>query len=172
MPTRPVSPERAALLADLNRAAREASGLGTLFAAEVARRLGISQTALECLDIIDGKGRITAGELARATGLTTGAVTGVIDRLEKRGFARRERDPDDRRRVFVRLDPAARARAAAFYRSFGVAIQELTEAYRDEEIALFVDYFGRSRAVVLAEIDKLKASPGAQAAPAADRTAD
>ena len=61
--------------------------------------------------------RVTAGDLARLTGLTTGAVTGIIDRLERAGFARRERDPEDRRRVYVRGDPAAARCGNALYQS-------------------------------------------------------
>ena len=58
-----------------------------------------------CLNILALRGRMTAGELARATGLTTASITGVLDRLEEAGFVQRERDPKDRRRVVVRLDP-------------------------------------------------------------------
>src|SRR5947207_2197662 len=98
---------RAKLVAALNAAAREASGLGVLLSETVARALGLNPTDLECLDVIARRERATAGDLASATGLTTGAVTGVIDRLERAGFAHRERDAADRRKVYVRLVPAA-----------------------------------------------------------------
>ena len=60
---------------------------------------------LECLDFVNLEGRVTAGRLAELTGLTTGAITGVVDRLEKAGFVRRERDESDRRKVFIATVP-------------------------------------------------------------------
>ncbi len=150
-------PRRAALVAALNRAAREAAGLGNVLAEANAARLGINLTDYECLDLI-GLDRVTAGDLARATGLTSGAVTGVIDRLEAAGLARRERDPADRRKVYVRMTAAARRHAAAFG-AFGEAIDRLTDRYSEAEIALLVDYFGRTRDVILREIEKLKKKP-------------
>jgi DNA-binding MarR family transcriptional regulator len=67
--------------------------------------LGINRTDYRALDVLDQKGRLTAGELAREMHLTTGAVTSVLDRLERAGYARRVRDPDDRRRVLVEISP-------------------------------------------------------------------
>jgi DNA-binding MarR family transcriptional regulator len=70
-----------------------------------ADHLGINRTDYRALDVLDQKGRLTAGELAREMHLTTGAVTSVLDRLERAGYARRVRDPDDRRRVLVEISP-------------------------------------------------------------------
>lgn len=70
-----------------------------------AERLGVSETDLRCLNIIENSGGLSAGELARQSGLTAGAVTGVIDRLEKVGYARRVSDPADRRRIRVEVTP-------------------------------------------------------------------
>jgi len=147
---------RARLIAELNRAAREASGLGVMFGEAIARHMAIDPTALECLGIIAARDDVTAGDLAAATGLTTGAVTGVIDRLEEAGFARRVRDAADRRKVHVRATAIALSAAAAHYRSLGRAVDALAERYSDKEIALLVDYFGRAGAIMLAEIAKLK----------------
>src|ERR1700734_2618292 len=96
---------RQQLMAALDRAMRDASGQGVMYSAVVAERLGINSTDLECLDHVVLRGPISAGALAEATGLTTGAITGVIDRLERAGFARREPDPEDRRKVLVRAEP-------------------------------------------------------------------
>jgi DNA-binding MarR family transcriptional regulator len=71
-----------------------------------AQRLGVNLTDLHCLSIIQSRGGVTAGELAAEAGLTTGAITGVIDRLERAGYATRERDPDDRRRVTIAVTSA------------------------------------------------------------------
>ena len=76
-----------------------------------ADRLGVNETDLHCLNIIQNSGGVTAGELATQAGLTTGAVTGVIDRLERVGFARRVHDPADRRRVKVEVTPKFYSRA-------------------------------------------------------------
>jgi DNA-binding MarR family transcriptional regulator len=76
-----------------------------------AERLGVNRTDLHCLNTVENAGGLTAGELARETGLTTGAVTGVIDRLERAGYARRVPDPEDRRRVKVEVTPEFYSRA-------------------------------------------------------------
>lgn len=153
----PRSADRSRLIAELNRAAREASGLGVVFGEAVAQRMALDQTALECLGVITGRNDVTAGTLAAATGLTTGAVTGVIDRLEKAGFARRVRDAADRRKVYVRATPAALRQADAHYGPLGRAVDALADRYSNKEIALLVDYFGRTRDLMLTEIARLKA---------------
>ena len=101
---------RQELIAALNQTMRDASGTGVLYSQAVAERLGINATDLECLDHIVTKGPITAGALAEATGITTGAITGVIDRLERAGFAKREHDAEDRRKVQVHALPAVMKR--------------------------------------------------------------
>ena len=150
---------RSALVADLNRAVRDTSGVGVLFSQAVGERLGINSTDLECIDLIARGDRVTAGALAAATGLTSGAVTGVIDRLERAGFARRKRDPDDRRVVLIRLVPEAGARAEALYRSLGNAADKLAGRYSEAELALLIDYLDRSREIAVREIARLKRKP-------------
>jgi DNA-binding MarR family transcriptional regulator len=80
--------------------------------------LGINRTDGRCLDIVDREGPVTAGRLAEAAGLTTAAVTAVVDRLAKAGYARRRGDPSDRRRVLVEITPLARERAEAIWGPF------------------------------------------------------
>jgi DNA-binding MarR family transcriptional regulator len=154
-PTRGRAPSRDALLETLEREIRQSSALGVVFSEAVASRLGINPTDLECLDLISLRGRMTAGELARATGLTTGAVTGMIDRLERAGYARRERDAEDRRRVYVEVLPAAHARANPLYSSLARSMGALLATYTDSELALLVDFFQRSHAVMASEAEKL-----------------
>src|SRR6185436_7386052 len=74
-----------------------------LFHSAIADRLGVSVTDLKCYSILRQTGPITAGELGERLGLTTGAITGVIDRLEHVGLVHRARDPNDRRRVVLEL---------------------------------------------------------------------
>jgi DNA-binding MarR family transcriptional regulator len=81
----------------------------------VAERLGINRTDLNCMDVIERHGGVTAGELAAEAGLTTGAVTAVADRLERRGYVRRVRDTEDRRKVKLEVTPAFIAKAEQIY---------------------------------------------------------
>src|SRR5256885_1340126 len=106
---------RAALMQELENAMRRSSGQGVIFGQAVAERAGISNSDLECMDFLIMEGRVTAGRLAELTGLTTGAITGVVDRLERAGYVRRERDETDRRKVFITTIPANIARIGALY---------------------------------------------------------
>jgi DNA-binding MarR family transcriptional regulator len=94
------------LIAALIEEFRATSNQDHAFDSVAAARLGVSDTDLRCLNIIENGGELTAGELAGRAGLTAGAVTGVIDRLERHGYARRVADPSDRRRVRVEVTDA------------------------------------------------------------------
>ena len=135
--------DRSKLAQKLDEAMRKASAQGVLFSQLVARRLGISSTDLECLDVIALRGPVTAGELAAATGLTTGAVTGVIDRLEQSGFALRERDERDRRKVLVRALPAVDRRIAPLFEPMQRAMSAAIAGYGENELALLIDFLTR-----------------------------
>src|ERR1700712_2338315 len=106
---------RAALIQQVEHAMRRSSGQGVIFGQTVAGHAGISSSDLECMDFLILEGRVTAGRLAEVTGLTTGAITGVVDRLEKAGFVRRERDAADRRKVFIVTVPENVAKIGRFY---------------------------------------------------------
>src|SRR6516225_11699262 len=96
-------PERAKLAEQFGAGVRRTGALFQLMGQAAADRIGINATDLNCLNILTFRGEMTAGELARETGLTTASITGVTDRLEEAGFVRRERDPADRRRVVVQI---------------------------------------------------------------------
>jgi DNA-binding MarR family transcriptional regulator len=145
-------------LQDLEAAIRESSGLGVVFSSVVADRLGISGRDLECLDMIVLRGRVTAGELAAATGLTTGAVTGLIDRLEAAGLARRERDLRDRRKVFVRRLPRVETDIMPLYASLQTRMRKLMLELSDQEIERLLAFFSASRDVLLSEIAALRSA--------------
>src|SRR3954454_453706 len=102
-----------------------------LFHAAVADRLGVNATDVKCYSILRQTGPITAGELADRTSLTTGAITGVIDRLERAELVRRARDPHDRRRIVLELaHDAERDRAILqLYEPLGRAINALVARY-------------------------------------------
>jgi DNA-binding MarR family transcriptional regulator len=108
------------------------------------RALGINRTDGRCLDIIDREGPLTAGRLAERSGLTTAAVTAVLDRLEQAGYARRVGDPDDRRRVLVELTPLMERRAEEIWGPLGDFRSEL-ESYTTKELQLLRDFHRRAR---------------------------
>jgi DNA-binding MarR family transcriptional regulator len=103
------------LINRLIAAFREAGNLDGAFEEAAAARLGIGAGDLRCLNAIENAGGLTAGELSRKVGVTSGAVTGAIDRLEGAGFARRVADPEDRRRVRIEVTPEFRSRAAGIW---------------------------------------------------------
>jgi DNA-binding MarR family transcriptional regulator len=107
----------------------------------VAAYLGINRTDLRCLDLLDLRGGVmSAGDLAAETGLTTGAVTAMLDRLEKTGYVRRVRDPDDRRRVLVEISETARQRGREIYQPFEDGTVPMLEPFSDEQLALMADF--------------------------------
>ena len=108
------------------------------------RALGINRTDGRCLDVIDREGPLTAGRLAEASGLTTAAVTAVLDRLERTGYARRVGDPGDRRRVLVEMTPLARERAAEIWGPLGDFRSELGR-YTGEQLELLLAFHRRAR---------------------------
>ncbi len=104
-----------ALIDDVVAAFRESGNQDDALDNLAAAHLGVNRTDLHCLNAIESAGGLTAGQLATAVGLTTGAVTGVIDRLDRAGYARRVADPSDRRRVKVEVTPAFYERAGAIW---------------------------------------------------------
>ena len=94
---------------------RAATNQDVAFDSLAAELLGISVTDLHCLNIVESRQGLTAGELAKESGLTTGAVTAVIDRLDRAGFARRVADESDRRKVMVEVTPAFYERAGEIW---------------------------------------------------------
>jgi DNA-binding MarR family transcriptional regulator len=148
---------------------RRASAQSVLLSQTVAARVGINSTDLECLDLLHLQGGATAGELAAATGLTTGAITGVIDRLEAAGYATRERDPSDRRKVLVRPLPAAARRIAPLYEPIQQAMAALVSRYSDDELALLVDFASRSHELLTEGVARLREAGGKAARSARGR---
>lgn len=144
------------LMAALNRAMREVSGQGVLYSQAVAERLGVGGADLECLDCIVLRGPVTAGDLARATGLTTGAITGVIDRLERAGFAQREPDPADRRKVLVKALPAIEREIAPLYEPMARASIEALSIYDEKDLALLLDFLNRAHRAAVTATTMLK----------------
>jgi DNA-binding MarR family transcriptional regulator len=108
-----------ALADDLIRLVREHEAANDAFDEVACLKLGINRTDLRCLNIVENLGPMTAGRLAELSGLTTAAVTAVLDRLERAGYARRVRDEEDRRQVIVELTPQLLERAGPIWGPLG-----------------------------------------------------
>jgi DNA-binding MarR family transcriptional regulator len=133
--------ERRRLESEFLLAMRRSGAVMQLLGSASAERIGINVTDLNCLNILALSGQLTAGELARATGLTTASITGVLDRLEEAGFVRRERDSQDRRRVVVHLD-ATRGRrdVAPVFAPVVEAWRAVAAHYTDDQLALILGF--------------------------------
>ena len=136
---------RAELLEGLVLAGRQLSTATVMFHQAIADRLGLNVTDHKCMDLLLIKGPLTAGELAGMTGLTTGAITAVIDRLGKAGFVRRADDPHDRRRVIVQVVPKRCRDIERLFEPFAATFGELSARYKDEELVVILDFMTRSR---------------------------
>ena len=151
-----VSGDRQEVMAALGHALRTASAQGAIFAEAVAESVRINRTDMECMDILAMHGPTTAGQLAELTGLSTGAITGLVDRLEKAGYVRRERDSDDRRRVIIHLNAEKVEREIVpLYAPMAIAMEELQTSYSDEQLALVLDFVNRSSQVMQRETARL-----------------
>ena len=149
--------ERAELEVAFATAMRRTGSLMQLMGQAAADRIGINSTDLNCLNILSFSGHMTAGELAKATGLTTASITGVIDRLEEAGFVRRERDPHDRRRVVVRLSlDKAVSDVASVFAPMLRDWREMATRYSDDELRLIVDFYGRVEQVFRKHLLRLR----------------
>jgi DNA-binding MarR family transcriptional regulator len=139
-------------------ALRRSSAAGVLHGQAVARRVGVNSTDLECLDLILMSGPSSAGEIARHTGLTSGAVTGLIDRLERMGLVERAADPADRRKVVVRVREDRIGPIAALYAPLEKSMQALLAGYSKEELKVLIDFAERSGGLLLARVSDLNDS--------------
>ena len=126
----------------------------------IADRLGVNPTDLKCYSILRQTGPITAGDLAERTHLTTGAITGVIDRLEHARLVQRSRDPNDRRRIVLECiyDAEREQVIAELYGPLGREVNDLVAQYAAADQALLLDFLSRAIAVLEAETERLRHS--------------
>jgi|SRR5215471_12472005 len=113
----------------------------------VADRIGLSPTDLLAMDLVARRGRVSAGELARELHVTTGAITGLLDRLESAGFARRVADPHDRRRVLVETTGRER-NVAALFAPLAAGLRKEVDRYSERDLATLTDFIRTLRSVV------------------------
>ncbi|WEH19626.1 MarR family transcriptional regulator [Streptomyces sp. VNUA24] len=123
---------------------------------EFARRFGLSVTDLVCFAYVmeAGDAPVTAGDLAQRAHVTTGAVTGILNRLERGGFVTRQPDPADRRRVRVVAVPDVVERVVTVYGPFYARLAELFARYSPDELALLTDWFGRAEELARGYLDE------------------
>jgi len=140
----------------LNILGRDLGIAAIVFHQTVADRLGLNPTDHKCLDLLHRAEDATAGDLADWTGLTTGAVTGVIDRLEHRGFVRREAHPTDRRKVVIRVIPERFAELRELFGSLCEGMETLCARYSARDLKVIADYMSRSADLFRRETQRLQ----------------
>jgi DNA-binding MarR family transcriptional regulator len=140
-------------IAELNQLVRDNGNLNVLLVHAIAERVGLSATEFECCQLIQDAGPMTAGELAKSSHITSGGMTGMIDRLERAGFVKRSVDPKDRRRVLVTAVEdgptveAAVKKVESLYKPLQDHFYEVLAGYTDEQIAFLVDFFAKANAM-------------------------
>ena len=153
---RPRKPKRD-LIGELISEFRIAGNQDSAFDNLAAERLGVNRTDLHCLNAIENAGGLTAGQLAAETGLTSGAVTGVIDRLERAGFARRVSDPDDRRRVKVEVTPKFYGRADKIWGPLAADWESsLADRFSAEQLERAIEFLRTTNEVGRRHMDRLR----------------
>ena len=107
----------------------------------IANKIGLSATEFEAHDIITHKQPVSAGDLSKYCGVTTGAITGIVDRLERACFVKRVNDPTDRRRVLIEPieNPDLMLKVHNLYKPLGSGFRSVLEGYSDEEIRTFIE---------------------------------
>ncbi|WP_188017016.1 MarR family winged helix-turn-helix transcriptional regulator [Paenibacillus antarcticus] len=137
-------------------------GLGTrtvVYQQNVAASLGLYNNDYLSVDILHEKGPITAGELSKLTGLATGSVTALIDRLEKNGFVRRENDPNDRRKVIIVPLYENKEEVSNTYHPLHTAMLKLASSYKVEELELITQFLDKASTILDEQIEHLNSTP-------------
>lgn len=138
-----MSRQRAEIQAALVEASRDMAGWTLMVHQAITSRFGLGPTDMKCLDLARDEPDLTAGRLAEITGLSTSAVTSAVDRLERRGFVERARDPGDRRKVIIRPTGAHDAEAAPIFADIAERFTKVLDGYSDAELELINGYVRR-----------------------------
>ena len=155
MPKPNRTPSRDEILDVLARVGREHSDATVLFHANVASLLDLHPTDYKVLGILVRSGSLSAGEIARQSGLATASVTNLIDRLEQKGFVRRVADPTDRRRVMVEAVGERLTSARSLLASTRRSLAQLYDRYSDRDLSVIADFLHQNAERLRAETDKL-----------------
>lgn len=150
--------ENKELFEELNQAVQWAGTLTVIHTNAIAHRIGLSATEFEAMDLITRFQPITAGKLAEFCGLTSGAITGIVDRLERQGFVRRDRDPEDRRRVFIiPIENRERSKKVrALHRPIIKGFQEYVEKFDEEQVCMLIKMQKEANKMVERSIAELR----------------
>ena len=135
---------------------RELSARTVMFHSAIAEKLGLSVTEHKALDLLSRHGPMPAGQLAELTGLTSGAVTGMVDRLEKTRFLRRKTDPNDRRKVIIEANEEKYEEMAGLFESLAQGMNRLLGSYNDEALTVIHDFLSKLPGLMQEETEKLK----------------
>ena len=143
--------------APANLLGREFSTAVVVFHEAIGRLLGLSAVERKCIDVLRRLGPVTAGTIGEHTGLTTGAVTGLMDRLEKAGYVRRERDPSDRRKVVVHLLPNQQldAQLSAAFGPFGEDMAKIAARFSPAEHRAIAAWIGATTEALVANTQRV-----------------
>jgi DNA-binding MarR family transcriptional regulator len=145
------------------RALRRVNLQGSFFGQTVAIRFGLSESDIETLEALIDMGASTAGRLSELTGLTSGAITRVIDRLEQSGYVRRVPDPTDRRRVIVEVVPDKVAAIQTTLNRVSTASSDEISRYTEAQLSLISDFLGRMEQITRDEATSLREDPEVRA---------
>lgn len=135
---------------------RKMSNRMILFHQLAAQSLGLFYTDLKSADLLFEYGPMTAGELGKKTGLSTGSVTALIDRLEHAGYVKRENDPNDRRRVIIVPIKESRQHIKKLFSTLSDSAVALCKQYTPEELETIFGFFKKSTDLLDAEIDRMR----------------
>jgi DNA-binding MarR family transcriptional regulator len=150
--------KRTEVLGEFTRELRQFTGLSASFFRAAATRIGIAVTDMQIVDILDLIGPATAGQLADLTGLTTGAITRILNRLEEARLVQRARDPNDGRRVIVRLERGKEEmrKVRSILDSVGKMWDEVASSYDDEQLVFLLEFLKHSNALSRKELVQLQ----------------
>jgi DNA-binding MarR family transcriptional regulator len=153
-----VSRGRPELVQDMLLAGRELSTAAVMFHTAVGEAAGLSVTETKALEVITRSGPVTPADLARLSGLAPASVTALLDRLERKGVARRTPHPTDGRRFLVEIDPGHMARSQIVFTDLVLQLKELAEEFDDDELAAVVRFLHGAAARQLDATRKLTGS--------------
>ena len=156
--------DRGDLLKRLWELGRQMSTQTVFLHQAIAQSAGLNATDTKCIDLIlrCENEYATAGWLSQQSGLTTGAITHILDRLEKHGYLKRVRDTQDRRRVFIEINQKKLKPLTPKYEAIGTAYMKILEEYSDEELNLICNYLEKASEVSKLELAKLVANSKAE----------
>lgn len=152
------NPKSASTTASLVRQLRHFIAGVILYNQRVADQLGMHPTDMQSLHLLELMGPLTPGKLAECTGLTTGGVTVMLDRLEKAGYARRERNPEDRRSVLIHLNAAKMAMVAEYYGAIDEQLARFLANYPERDLQTVVDFLARINSIRTPPVQRPKKS--------------